>query len=440
MKKGFKWLLGIVVIAVIGGMIYFNLNKNSDEPAISRVSSRKAIPVKTVIIETGDISSYVTAPGKVKEINKAQVFFDTPLRVLDVLVSKNDRVEKGQRMVELDTSTLTDEMERLKMQKEIQSITLKKLESGQNLLTLETNLASARNSLERAVEAHQTAQNEYEKQKKLYETGVIPAAQLDQYERAIKDAKAAVDAAQLNLDSAEKAYQSSIGGHGLDIQVQIKNIELLSSQISDIEKKLKKIKSLENAPISGYVTEVNLIEGGYTMSGQPAFTIIDVENLQITATVNEYNAKGLEVGQSVEITGEALGDDVKISGKIVSVAPLATVIQSTTGMETVIEVMIEPLDGKNLLKPGLNVDCDIITHEKKGVVIAEHNIFMPDKDRKQYVMVVDEESMTLIKRYPELGIFSDMTVEIIDGFKAGDRVVVDPQPSLKDGDKIKIME
>jgi multidrug efflux pump subunit AcrA (membrane-fusion protein) len=55
-------------------------------------------------------------------------------------------------------------------------------------------------------------------------------------------------------------------------------------------------------------------------------------------------------------------------------------------------------------------------------------------------MVVDEETMTVRKQYVTLGIYSDMLVEIIDGLKEGDKVVIDPQPSLEDGDRVKILE
>jgi len=435
-----KFAIALIVIAVIGGMIYLNLSKNTDTVPTLGTSARKAIPVKAVTIHTGDISSYITAPGVVKEVNKSQVFFDTPLRILNVTVEKNDPVKKGKKLIELDTSSLTDEMEKLLVQKEIQSITLKKLESGQSLLSLESQLASARNTVDQAQENYRTAQEEYQKQLKMYEVGIIPKTQLEQYEKTVKDVKAAVDTAQLNLESAEKAYQSSIGGHDLDIQAQIKNIELLSSQIKGIEKELDKIRSLEKAPISGIVTEVNVMKGGYTMSGQPAFTIIDTENLQISATVNEYNTRDLAIGQTVKITGEALGDDRELFGEITAVAPIATKVQGASGLETVVEVTITPKDGKEFLKPGLNVDCDITTQEKTGVVIAEFSIFMNEKDRRQYVWVIDQETMTIKKQYVTLGIYSDMTVEIVDGLKAGDVVVIDPQPSLKEGDKVKITE
>ncbi len=432
MKKG---IIIILVIAVIAAMVFFNIRKNNDT-GTPVVSTRNTVAVKTATIGKESISSYIMAPGKIEETDKAQVFFDTPLRVLKVFVNKNDQINKGDRLVELDVATMTDEMNRLKLQKEIQSITLKKLTSGQNLLSLETNLTSARNARDRAQESYDSTLTEYDNQEKLFQAGIISKTQLDQYARSVKDAKASLDNAQINLDSAEKTYQSSVGSHDMDIQVQIKNIELLSLQIADVEKRLEKVKALEMAPIDGYVTGVSVIEGAYTGSGQPAFTIIDAKNIRIVATVNEYKTKDVAIGQKVTITGEAFGDNVKFSGRVVSVAPIAVI----SGQETVVEVVIEPLEGIDVLKPGLNVDCNIVTQEKNDIVVSEFNIYLEDKDRRQYAMVIDEDSMTVRKQYVILGIYSDMLVEVVDGLKEGDRAVINPQPSLGIGDRIRIVE
>ena len=86
------------------------------------------------------------------------------------------------------------------------------------------------------------------------------------------------------------------------------------------------------------------------------------------------------------------------------------------------------------------MDCDIVTNEKDGIPVAEFNIFPLDKDKKQYVMLINKEDMTVSKRYVTLGIYSDMLVEIVDGLSPGDMVVVDPQLSLKDGDRVRVVE
>ena len=120
-----KWVIGIIVVVVIAGMVVLNLVKDNDltSSAASTIASRNAVAVKATTIEKGSISSYVTAPGKVQEKNKAQVFFDTPLRVLNVLVDRNDYVQEGDRLVELDISTLTDELDKLKIQRSKSSFT-----------------------------------------------------------------------------------------------------------------------------------------------------------------------------------------------------------------------------------------------------------------------------------------------------------------------------
>ncbi len=131
---------------------------------------------------------------------------------------------------------------------------------------------------------------------------------------------------------------------------------------------------------------------------------------------------------------------MELEGEVVSVAPIATSFQSGSGYSTGIEIIIQPKEGLDILKPGLNVDCDIVTNEKSGIPVAEFNIFLYDKDKKQYVMLINKEDMTVSKRYVTLGIYSDMLVEIVDGLSPGDMVVVDPQLSLKDGDRVRVVE
>ena len=92
-----KFAIALIVIAVIGGMIYLNLSKNTDTVPTLGTSARKAIPVKAVTIHTGDISSYITAPGVVKEVNKSQVFFDTTASHPECNGGKKRSCKKGQK-------------------------------------------------------------------------------------------------------------------------------------------------------------------------------------------------------------------------------------------------------------------------------------------------------------------------------------------------------
>jgi len=103
-----------------------------------------------------------------------------------------------------------------------------------------------------------------------------------------------------------------------------------------------------------------------------------------------------------------------------------------------VEVIIGVDDTRGVLKPGLNVTCEIVTVDKSGVVLVPMEAIKPDKDDNLMVFVVDTETNRIEQRRIEAGINSDMNVEVIDGLEEGDLVVIDPQPNYSDGMKVKV--
>jgi len=156
--------------------------------------------------------------------------------------------------------------------------------------------------------------------------------------------------------------------------------------------------------------------------------------------VNEYNIKDVKVGQKVRITGDAIREDVEVFGVVESISPVAKTNMTASGEEVVIEVDIS-IDNTALnLKPGLSVDCEILTDEKKDVVVVPMGVLKTDKDGNEYVLLVDKEKGVLMQRNVKLGIISDMTAEVLEGLAEGDIVVDDPQSFHKDGSKVRIIE
>ena len=96
-----KVVIGILIVAAIATLVVLNMNKNRDGTNVSVIYSGKAADVRVNVIGRDSIFSYVKARGRVEEADKVQVFFDTPLRVLEVFVNKNDHVNKGDRLIQL---------------------------------------------------------------------------------------------------------------------------------------------------------------------------------------------------------------------------------------------------------------------------------------------------------------------------------------------------
>ena len=91
----------------------------------------------------------------------------------------------------------------------------------------------------------------------------------------------------------------------------------------------------------------------------------------------------------MRVTGDAIARDIEITGTVESISPVATTAMTAAGNETVVEVLISVDDPGDVLKPGLNVTCEIITVDKSGVLLAPMEAIRPDRDDNLVVFVID---------------------------------------------------
>lgn len=246
----------------------------------------------------------------------------------------------------------------------------------------------------------------------------------------------AVNSADVYLSTPLKVKKIEVKS-GQKVKKGDKLVDLDLSEINTnmpgSDKQIKSIKDSELSPINGVVTQINVKEGMYTSNMAPAFSIVDTDNLNVKAYIKEADLKNVKVGQSVKIYGDAISKEDNITGKVLNIAPVATKIRTAAGEETVIEALISVDKLNSIIRPGLNVTCDILAANKTNVPVVSMDMLMEDKDGNQYVFTVDEKDKIMHKRNVELGIVSDFDAEVVKGLKAGDLVVVDPQPNYTDG-------
>lgn len=392
-------------------------------------SSGNAVQVGAARIEKGELSSTISSDGVVEEVNKAEIFFDTPLKVNKVLAEEGQKVTKGQQVLELDLSALYSQLDTLKVNRNTQRMSL-------DSKVLDAEVERADNNLKAAERNYKNAKKTYEDNKVLYEANAISKAELDMSERSFKEAESGVS----GLNNARIAYAAALENRKNSKKSAEDGIKVLDIQISDLEKKISIIENESKSPIDGLVVTVNVQEGAFTNSMQSAYKVINPNKLQVRAKINEYDIKNVEEGQAVRITGDAISKDTEITGSVKSISPVAVTNVTASGNETVVEVLIRISGAGDVLKPGLNVTCEIETVSKKGVLLAPMEAITPDKDDNFMVFVIDEDKKTIKKKEVTVGINSDMQVEILDGLSEGDLVVLDPQPSYRDGMRIRIKD
>lgn len=433
MKK--KIIIGSIIGVVIIAFITVNILRNTG--AVSVFGSGNAISVKVKKIEKGNIAAKISASGVVEEVSKYEVYFDSPMKVQKVLVTKNQKVAKGQKLIELDMDSLDSELAQLKITRSTQELALQKSQN-QNIISLESALAIAKNNLDSARRNLEDSKNNQRKNEDLFKAGAISRSELDKAVNSANDAEVSYMNAQANMNTSQDNLSQAISSKSIDTQTQKKNLEATNLRIADLEKKIKKIIDSTISPIDGVITEKNVEEGGLTSNMQPAFRIVDPNQLQIKADVKEFDSKNIAAGQSVMITGDAISKDTKVEGKIASVSPVAKKNKTTSGEDTLVEAIITINNASPAIKPGLSVTCDIVTSEKSNVLIASFEMLSEDKDGNKSIFIFDQKAGVIREKKVKLGVSSDLDIEILEGLNEGDLAITNPAPSYKDGEKAKM--
>lgn len=390
-------------------------------------SGGNTVLVKTARIETGGLSAYIASDGVIEEVEKTEVFFDSPLKVKKVLIEEGQSVKKGQQLLELELDALDSQLETLKINRNTQQTAL-------SSKTADAEVERASNNLKAAERNYNDTKKTYENNKLLYEANAISKAELDMSEKAFTEA----DSGMSGVKNARIAYSMAVENRSNSKKSAEASLKLIDIQISDLEKRINTIKEACISAGDGIVASVGVKEGAFTASMQPAYKIINPDKLQIRAKINEYDIKNVKAGQKVKITGDAIDKEIEVTGTVRSVSPVAVTSMTSSGNQTAVEVLIQVDGAGDILKPGLNVTCEIATIERKDVVLAPMEAITPDKDDNMLVFAVDENTKTMTRREVKIGINSDMQVEILDGLNEGDIVVLDPQPSYRDGLHVRI--
>ncbi len=391
--------------------------------------SGRGITVKVAEIGKGDISSYISTDGIIEEVEKAEVFFDTPLKVKKIFVEEGQEVTIGQPLMELDLSALNSQLETLKINRSTQ-------ENSLNSSTMDAEVERAKNNLDIALRNYNDAKQKYDEKVAMYNASAISKQELEMAEKALKEAESGMS----GLNNAQLAYNSAVESRDNTRRSIKDNLKVLDIQISDLEKKIEDIVKNCQSPINGVVANLGMQENAFTSSMQAAYKIFNPEKLQIRAGVKEFDIKSVNTGQVVRITGEAIDESKEVYGKVRSISPVAVTKMTTSGNETVVEILIDVDKTEASLKPGLNVTCDIYTVNKKDVLLVPMEALTLDVNDNNMVYVIDKKSKTLVKRNVAVGINSDMHVEVLDGLNEGDIVVLDPLPSYTEGLRVKEWE
>jgi|AntRauTorckE6833_2_1112554.scaffolds.fasta_scaffold00740_2 multidrug efflux pump subunit AcrA (membrane-fusion protein) len=213
--------------------------------------------------------------------------------------------------------------------------------------------------------------------------------------------------AELEYIKAENSYKTAqINGSKNAVQEAKLNYEIAKDNYEDTRLK---------APYSGVITDLLVQEGDFLNSGKEVAVLIDNTQYEVKANIDESELSKLKIGQTVEITMEALPKE-QLSGELTEISSKA---ESTSGVVTIpITVLIDGV--KESFKPGLSADMDIIVDKIKDELIIPLTAVI-DREGKKYVQKVEGESTNLVEI--KTGLTDGISVVILSGLNQGDKII-----------------
>lgn len=415
-----KWILIVIIIALIAGLIFLFLRPKELPPKI----------VETSKLTKGDIESIVEVQGNVTAEDSAEITSPYNYEVIQINVKEGDTVAKGQVLAVLDAKALQDEIALL--QKDIESDVLRVNEAYDavdniynSTQSLELNLENAKIALNQSIE-------NADKKKQLLDAGAIPQVEYDQALNAKEQAQIAYNQAQESLKKGSHDIQSAIE-QATPKQSSISMIEGKRMSLAQKREKLKKLQI--TSPINGTVTRVYAKIGRYaqdTENHKAMFIIEDDSKKYITAKVGEYDISRVKEGQNVSISAEVLDNDT-LKGRVNRISPTGE--KSQTGNNIVVPVKILITQNDPRLITGVTAKAKISIQKQSNVFKIPFDAIF-SQDGKDYFYTIDEESK-LKKIEVKKGLESDFDTAISSpDLKEGMIVVQAPDETYLEGDKV----
>jgi cobalt-zinc-cadmium efflux system membrane fusion protein len=261
----------------------------------------------------------------------------------------------------------------------------------------------------------------------------LEASEFVQAQSDLLNAAAALKLARINEERKHSAYESK-GGSLQDWQQS--QVDLTAAENADTSAKNRlrilgksdaEIAAIESskkteaatdvvAPIAGVVTDRQVGPGQYIQAGasNPVFSIGDLSTVWLVADVPETQAPYIERGQAVQVKVLALPGRVFDA----NLTAIGAQVDPVTRRVPVRATLANP-DGK--LKPQMFASFSIITSgESQSPSVPEEAVVREGDQARVWVI---GQNNTLALRSIRTGRSSQGMVEVLDGLKAGERIV-----------------
>ena len=438
-KRNNTLIISLVTIVVLLVVLVIIKNKKG--------SKGERVTTEEVMART--IKETVSASGKIFPQTEVKISSDVSGEVVKLYIEEGDSVSAGQLLANVDPEAIESQVER----------------GRASVNTAKAQLANARSTVKNLMAQQEqimaqlaNAKDINERNKKLFDQGVISEADFQQsetnylgLEANLRSSKASVEASQENVRASEFGVKSA------------------EATLDELRTSLRRTSIY--APMNGIISMLSIEEGERVvgtiqMTGTEMMRIANLDAMEVRVDVSENDIPRVSIGDEVDIEVDAYIDRV-FKGQITQIANSASnsaTASLTSDQVTNFEVRINisPDSYQDLItpekpfpfRPGMSASVEIntdvrakvatipiqsVTTREKSVVFKEQkDLENPDELVEIVFQMVND---TLAMMPVETGIQDDSYIEVTKGIEVGQIIVTGPYSLisriLKSGDVVE---
>ncbi|MCK7589816.1 efflux RND transporter periplasmic adaptor subunit [Subsaxibacter sp. CAU 1640] len=421
MSKTVKILLIVVVLTIV------LLLAGSSMGWFGKKGDFKEVEVEKVELAT--IVEKVSATGKIQPEVEVKISSEVSGEIIELPFKEGQQVKKGDLLVRVNPDL-------------IQSAVNRSQASYQNVKA----------GLEQAEASLREAKLNYDRNKQLFEKGIISKADWDK-------AVSSYEIAQANKQSAYYNVQSA----GASVNEAMDNLN----------------RTTIYAPMSGTISKLDVelgerVVGTQQMAGTEILRVANLNNMEVEIDVNENDIVKVRIGDStiVEVDAYLKKEFKGVVTEIANSAGETLTADQVTNFKVKVRILEESYadlmkdrpENYSPFRPGMTATVDILTNKRANAVAVPISAIVIKTDttsaKTSYTKSTDTSDKPKVNeeqkfecvfvanngeaklRVVKTGIQDDSKIEIISGLKEGDQIITGPynvvSKTLKPGDKIEV--
>ncbi|MCK4569770.1 MAG: efflux RND transporter periplasmic adaptor subunit [Bacteroidales bacterium] len=358
MKSFFRILVIVIVVGIFGFTIYYLYGKSKEAPIIYETTTAFVAP---------NIIKKTVATGSVNPRKEIDITPKVSGIIEELYVEPGEMVQQGD--------------------------VIAKIKIIPNMVSLN----NAESRLNRAEISLENAKRKFERRRDLYNDGVIPAAEFEQYELEFENATEELSSAQNNLELIQEGQTKAAG---------------------------KTTNTLVRSTIKGMVLAVpveqgnSVIESNTFNAGTTIATIADMNEMVFEGKIDETEVGKISEGMPLTLQIGAI-EDIRFEAVLEHISPKGVEENGAIQFEIKADVKLR---NDQFIRAGYSANADIVLARVDSVLAVPESVIQFDGDTA--FVEVETEPQVFEKRDIELGLSDGLNIEVISGLSEEDKIKV----------------